>query len=169
MVSMSLPTTSSHRSVEFLSKSENWPGSALNERSPRACLAEVKRRRRTPPAGPIVPGLVGSKAPPVGESSVGTSCSGGLAGSPVGGWGQPVQGYCCRCRRMFVHEVARGWGLHPTTATPVATAVAHGAAAQRGGGLPLQLTNPAASSPPHCLLADNVAEPGISQCQPPEV
>lgn len=71
MVSMSLPTTSSHRSVEFLSKSENWPGSALNERSPRACLAEVKRRRRTPPAGPIVPGLVGSKAPPVGESSVG--------------------------------------------------------------------------------------------------
>ncbi|XP_050038294.1 uncharacterized protein [Dermacentor andersoni] len=71
VVSISLPTTSSHRSVELLSKSENWPGSALNERAPRSCLAEVKRRRRTPPAGPVVPGLVGSKAPPVGESSVG--------------------------------------------------------------------------------------------------
>ncbi|XP_075534278.1 G patch domain-containing protein 2-like isoform X6 [Dermacentor variabilis] len=57
VVSISLPTTSSHRSLELLSKSD--------------CLAEVKRRRRTPPAGPVVPGLVGSKAPPVGESSVG--------------------------------------------------------------------------------------------------
>lgn len=71
MVSISLPTTSSHRSMEFLSKSENWPGSVSSERTTRTCLAEVKRRRRTPPAGPIVPGLVGSKAAPVGESSVG--------------------------------------------------------------------------------------------------
>ncbi|KAL3188305.1 hypothetical protein MRX96_003630 [Rhipicephalus microplus] len=71
VVSISLPTTSSHRSVEFLSKSENWPGSVSSERVSRTCLAEVKRRRRTPPTGPIVPGLVGSRAAPVGESSVG--------------------------------------------------------------------------------------------------
>ncbi|XP_077520754.1 uncharacterized protein LOC144132310 isoform X1 [Amblyomma americanum] len=71
MVSIPLPATSSQRSVEFLSKAEGWPGSVLGERTSRTCLAEVKRRRRTPPAGPIIQGLVGSKAPPVGESNAG--------------------------------------------------------------------------------------------------
>lgn len=71
MVSIPLPTTSSQRSMEFLSKAEAWPGSMLSERTSRTCLAEVKRRRRTPPAGPIIQGLVGSKAPPLGESNAG--------------------------------------------------------------------------------------------------
>lgn len=62
MLSISLPTTSGHR---------GWSGPVLGERSSRACLAEVKRRRRTPPAGPVVQGLVGERALPVSESNAG--------------------------------------------------------------------------------------------------
>ncbi|KAH9382751.1 hypothetical protein HPB48_023310 [Haemaphysalis longicornis] len=92
MLSISLPTTSSHRSVEFLSQADGWSGAVLGERSSRACLAEVKRRRRTPPAGPVVQGLVGERALPVGESNTGHQLLRRLGWEPGRGLGPGRRG-----------------------------------------------------------------------------
>lgn len=92
MLSISLPTTSSHRSVEFLSQADGWSGAVLGERSSRACLAEVKRRRRTPPAGPVVQGLVGERALPVGESNAGHQLLRRLGWEPGRGLGPAGEG-----------------------------------------------------------------------------
>lgn len=92
MLSISLPTTSGHRSVEFLSQADGWSGAVLGERSSRACLAEVKRRRRTPPAGPVVQGLVGERALPVSESNAGHQLLRRLGWEPGRGLGPSGEG-----------------------------------------------------------------------------